>query len=86
MRLRRGVRSCSECAAATSCSGAPTRSARSEIPGVELLNVRTVREDRPRLIGNVAIEVSLEDDPPSDRGRVLAGFENHGGRTHLGDG
>jgi CobQ-like glutamine amidotransferase family enzyme len=57
-----------------------------EIQGVELLNVRTVREDRPRLIGNVAIEVSLGEDPNSDRGRVLAGFENHGGRTHLGEG
>ncbi len=36
----------------------------------------------PRLIGNVAIEVRLEDGEP----RVLAGFENHGGRTHLGAG
>ncbi len=57
-----------------------------EIRGVELLNVRTVREDRPRLIGNVAIEVSLGEDPPSDRARVLAGFENHGGRTYLSEG
>src|ERR1700682_1509540 len=31
-----------------------------EIPGVELLDVRTIREDGPRLIGNVAIEVSLD--------------------------
>ena len=54
-----------------------------EIEGVGLLDVRTVREDGPRLIGNVAIEVSLE---PGARRRapVLAGFENHGGRTHLG--
>jgi CobQ-like glutamine amidotransferase family enzyme len=51
-----------------------------EIPGVGLLDVRTVRADGPRLIGNVAIEVSLEED----RTRVLAGFENHGGRTYLG--
>ncbi len=29
-----------------------------EIEGVGLLDVRTVREDGPRLIGNVAIEVS----------------------------
>src|SRR3954469_15352535 len=49
-----------------------------EIPGVGLVDLRTIREDGPRLIGNVAIE--LED------GRVLAGFENHGGRTHLGAG
>jgi lipid II isoglutaminyl synthase (glutamine-hydrolysing) len=53
-----------------------------EIPGVGLLDVRTIREDGPRLIGNVAIEVSLDEDGT----RVLAGFENHGGRTHLGAG
>jgi hypothetical protein len=53
-----------------------------EIPGVGLLDVRTVREDGPRLIGNVAIEVTLDADDT----RVLAGFENHGGRTHLGAG
>jgi lipid II isoglutaminyl synthase (glutamine-hydrolysing) len=52
-----------------------------ELPGVGLLDVRTVRNDGPRLIGNVAIEVSLDGN-----GRELAGFENHGGRTHLGAG
>jgi CobQ-like glutamine amidotransferase family enzyme len=52
-----------------------------QLPGVELLDVRTVREDHPRLIGNVAIEVSL-----SGGERVLAGFENHGGRTRLSAG
>ena len=51
-----------------------------ELPGVGLVDLRTVRAEGPRLIGNVAIEVELE--PGS--GRVLAGFENHGGRTHLG--
>jgi CobQ-like glutamine amidotransferase family enzyme len=57
-----------------------------EIPGVGLLDVRTVREDGPRLIGNVAIEVSLGDGSPvtDGNGRILAGFENHGGRTYLG--
>jgi lipid II isoglutaminyl synthase (glutamine-hydrolysing) len=55
-----------------------------EIPGVGLLDVRTVREEGSRLIGNVAIDVSLEDDGRDTR--VLAGFENHGGRTRLGDG
>jgi CobQ-like glutamine amidotransferase family enzyme len=49
-----------------------------EIEGVGLLDVRTVREQGPRLIGNVAIEVELNGI------RVLAGFENHGGRTTLG--
>jgi lipid II isoglutaminyl synthase (glutamine-hydrolysing) len=89
-----------------------------EIEGVGLLDVRTVREPGPRLIGNIAIEVSPDvagatasrgapdpRDPPGDRGgsrggtpepqhapeqraagraRVLAGFENHAGRTYLG--
>jgi CobQ-like glutamine amidotransferase family enzyme len=54
-----------------------------EIPGLGLVDVHTVREDGPRLIGNVAIEVEL---PGLDRPRVLAGFENHGGRTRLGPG
>jgi lipid II isoglutaminyl synthase (glutamine-hydrolysing) len=49
------------------------------LPGVELVDLVTVRASGPRLIGNVAIEVELE---PGAR-RVLAGFENHGGRTHL---
>jgi lipid II isoglutaminyl synthase (glutamine-hydrolysing) len=56
-----------------------------QIPGVGLIDARTVREDAPRLIGNVAIEAFL-DGPGTGRGRVLAGFENHGGRTYLGDG
>ena len=52
------------------------------LPGVGLVDLETVRADGPRLIGNAAIEVELE---PGDK-RVLAGFENHGGRTHLGPG
>src|SRR3954454_22535761 len=57
-----------------------------EVPGVGLVDLRTVRsETGPRLIGNVAIEVELPDTNPSTP-RVLAGFENHGGRTHLGAG
>jgi CobQ-like glutamine amidotransferase family enzyme len=56
-----------------------------EIPGLGLVDLETIRSaDGSRLIGNVAIEVRLDDDdgPAS----VLAGFENHGGRTHLGNG
>ncbi|HEX7290738.1 MAG TPA: glutamine amidotransferase [Conexibacter sp.] len=53
------------------------------LPGVGLVDLRTVRSDGPRLIGNVAIEVEL---PGVERPRVLAGFENHGGRTRLGPG
>src|SRR5580704_19773940 len=52
------------------------------LPGVGLVDLATVRADGPRLIGNVAIEVELEPGSP----RVLAGFENHGGRTVLGSG
>jgi lipid II isoglutaminyl synthase (glutamine-hydrolysing) len=50
-----------------------------ELPGVGLADLRTVREPGPRLIGNCAIEADLGDGP-----RVIAGFENHGGRTYLG--
>jgi lipid II isoglutaminyl synthase (glutamine-hydrolysing) len=52
------------------------------LPGVGLVDLRTVRADGPRLIGNIAIEVDLGDGHSG----VLAGFENHGGRTHLGAG
>ncbi len=52
------------------------------LPGTGLVDLVTVRSDDPRLIGNVAIEVELV---PGVR-RVLAGFENHGGRTQLGPG
>jgi hypothetical protein len=54
-----------------------------EIPGVGLVDARTVREPGPRLIGNVAIEVRLQEDRPPG---ILAGFENHGGRTYLEQG
>jgi lipid II isoglutaminyl synthase (glutamine-hydrolysing) len=74
------------------------------LPGVGLVDLETVREDGPRLIGNVAIELEGSDppqlegsDPPWRNGShpsspggsdpfVLAGFENHGGRTRLGPG
>jgi CobQ-like glutamine amidotransferase family enzyme len=51
------------------------------LPGVELVDLRTVREPGPRLIGNCAIEADLGTGL-----RVIAGFENHGGRTYLGAG
>jgi CobQ-like glutamine amidotransferase family enzyme len=51
------------------------------LPGVGLVDLETVREDGPRLIGNVAIELQINGAK-----RVLAGFENHGGRTRLGAG
>jgi CobQ-like glutamine amidotransferase family enzyme len=51
-----------------------------ELPGIGLADLRTVREPGPRLIGNCAIEADLGTGP-----RVIAGFENHGGRTYLGE-
>ena len=52
-----------------------------EIEGLGLVDLRTVRDPGPRLIGPVAIEVDLDGAT-----RTVAGFENHGGRTHLGPG
>ncbi|CAN5462681.1 glutamine amidotransferase [soil metagenome] len=51
------------------------------LPGLGIADLETVRSDDPRLIGNVAIESDLGSGL-----EVLAGFENHGGRTHLGAG
>jgi lipid II isoglutaminyl synthase (glutamine-hydrolysing) len=51
------------------------------IEGLGLADLETVREPGPRLIGNIEIEVDLGSGK-----RRLAGFENHGGRTRLGDG
>ncbi len=58
------------------------------LPGTGLVDLTTVRAGdgesdhaSKRLIGNVAIEVQLDAEAPA---RVLAGFENHGGRTYLG--
>jgi CobQ-like glutamine amidotransferase family enzyme len=51
------------------------------IPGLGLADLETVREPGERLIGNVAIEADLGGGP-----RLIAGFENHGGRTRLGAG
>jgi lipid II isoglutaminyl synthase (glutamine-hydrolysing) len=50
-----------------------------KLPGLGLADLETVREPGRRLIGNVAIEADLGDEQ-----RLLAGFENHGGRTYLG--
>jgi CobQ-like glutamine amidotransferase family enzyme len=57
-----------------------------ELPGVGLVDLRTVRAEGPRLIGNCAIESDIDGDGNGGARRVIAGFENHGGRTHLGPG
>ena len=52
------------------------------IAGLGLVDLETVREPGPRLIGNVAIEADLGGGGSIE----VAGFENHGGRTYLGEG
>jgi CobQ-like glutamine amidotransferase family enzyme len=47
------------------------------VAGIGLLDLVTVRDDGPRLIGNIALE--------SELGRIV-GFENHAGRTRLNAG
>ena len=44
------------------------------IPGIGLLDLDTVRASGPRLIGNVTVQTAEG---------VIAGFENHAGRTRL---
>jgi CobQ-like glutamine amidotransferase family enzyme len=51
------------------------------LPGLGVVDLRTVREPGRRLIGNVVIKTDFGGGP-----RQLAGFENHGGRTYLGSG
>jgi CobQ-like glutamine amidotransferase family enzyme len=51
------------------------------LPGLGLVDLRTVREPGARLIGNVVIEADF-----GDGAEQVAGFENHGGRTYLGPG
>lgn len=49
-----------------------------EVQGLSLVDLYTDRGS-PRLIGNVAVRSRLCEQP-------IVGFENHGGRTHLGAG
>ncbi len=46
------------------------------VEGLGLVDMYTDRDD-PRLIGNVVIESKISAQP-------IVGYENHGGRTHLG--
>lgn len=50
------------------------------IEGLGLADLKTIREPGERLIGPVAITVNLDGTE-----RTVAGFENHGGRTYLGE-
>ena len=58
--------------------GSSYQLAEEEIEGLGLVDLKTVREPGPRLIGPVTIEVDLDGTT-----RTVAGFENHGGRTYL---
>ena len=49
-----------------------------ELKGLSLVDFHTDR-GAPRLIGNIAIKTPLCED-------LVVGYENHGGRTHLGAG
>jgi CobQ-like glutamine amidotransferase family enzyme len=51
------------------------------VEGLGIVDLRTVREPGERLIGNVMIEFEVDGEQ-----KVLAGFENHGGRTYLESG
>jgi lipid II isoglutaminyl synthase (glutamine-hydrolysing) len=49
------------------------------VPGLGLLDCRTVKTDEPRAVGELLVEGSATMPR-------LTGFENHGGRTRLGPG
>lgn len=49
-----------------------------KVEGLSLVDLYTDRGD-PRLIGNIIVESDLTPTP-------VVGYENHGGRTHLGSG
>lgn len=54
-----------------------------KLPGVSIFDLHTEprKPEEPRLIGNVLVNVPMEDGSF----REIVGFENHGGRTRLGD-
>jgi lipid II isoglutaminyl synthase (glutamine-hydrolysing) len=54
------------------------------LPGVGIFDLHTEprKPDEERLIGNVLVRVRA---PETDEVREIVGFENHGGRTYLGD-
>jgi CobQ-like glutamine amidotransferase family enzyme len=52
-----------------------------DLPGFGLLDVETVSgEGLPRAVGEITVQPDVALGIP-----MLTGFENHGGRTHLGD-
>lgn len=55
-----------------------------KLPGVGIFDLHTEprKPDEARLIGNVLVDVPA---PETGETRQIVGFENHGGRTYLGD-
>jgi CobQ-like glutamine amidotransferase family enzyme len=49
-----------------------------KVEGLSLVDLYTDHDD-PRLIGNIVVESEVSPQP-------IVGYENHGGRTHLGEG
>jgi CobQ-like glutamine amidotransferase family enzyme len=58
-----------------------------KLPGVAIFDMHTRPRSigEARLIGNVLVRVRLPQDASSGMIREIVGFENHGGRTELGD-
>jgi CobQ-like glutamine amidotransferase family enzyme len=56
-----------------------------KLPGIGVFDLHTEprKPDEARLIGNVLVRVR---GPEGEEVREIVGFENHGGRTYLGDG
>jgi CobQ-like glutamine amidotransferase family enzyme len=56
-----------------------------KLPGVAVFDLHTEprKPEEERLIGNVLVRVRA---PEGEEVREIVGFENHGGRTYLGDG
>lgn len=59
-----------------------------DIKGLGLFDLYTRHfgKDKPRCVGNMVIELTDNQvQLASDRNKYLVGFENHGGRTYLGE-
>src|SRR5215210_442176 len=58
-----------------------------KLPGVGIFDLHTEprKPDEARLIGNVLVDVPAPEDEGSGAVREIVGFENHGGRTELGE-
>lgn len=53
--------------------------------GILDLHTESPGDDKPRLIGNLIVEANIRDSKYNIQNANLVGFENHGGRTYLGE-